>query len=392
VFPGRQAVLSRFAQLQAAGSLGQSYLFVGPDGSGKESTALEIARLLNCLEPGGCQTRNLCQSCRKAATFQHPDIRWFGPAPATLSIDQVQELLQQKLSNPFFQPPFAVSSSVTIGAPDDPGPLTVRALLRFLRRRAFQSSYKVAVVADGHRLTPEAANAFLKTLEEPPPASLILLLTSHRLGVLPTILSRCQQVRFLPYAEAELVQVLLDHVRIDRRAATAAARIADGNARRAMALLQPETASLLIWACQWGEWIHAGGESAIQLAADQLHSGVIPVDALPAPDGQKLPEARGLPAKRERAIQLCEMLNLYYSEILLCRTQGAGWKPRLLAETERIGRLAAARHSQTLLEDIAQIEAAKQEIDGNVNIGLVMAVLGQGLLINAERDKQAAGV
>jgi DNA polymerase III delta prime subunit len=392
VFPGRQSVLSRFQQLILAGHLGQSYLFVGPEGTGKEATALEVGRLINCLQPPGCQPPDLCESCRKAATFQHPDIRWFGPAPATIKVDEVAELLRRKQQNPFYQPPFAASSSVTIGDVDDPGPLTVRSLLRFLRRRAFQARSKVAVLADGHRLTLEAANAFLKTLEEPPPASLIFLLTSQRLGLPPTIVSRCQQVRFEPYAAEELVATLVQLSGVDGRAATAAARIADGNARRALALLQPETAALLEWARHWCAWIHDDQAAAVHLAADQLHEGSVPPEMVPPSFGRTLPQAKDLAAKRERAIQLCEMLNLYYSETLRCREQAAGWAPRLVAAAESIRDWAASRRSRTLLEDIAEIEVAKQDIDRNLNIGLTMAVLGQRLLTHAERDRQAVAV
>ena len=66
----------------------------------------------------------------------------------------------------------------------------MRSVIHFLRRRAFQGRYKVAVVADGHRLNAAAANAFLKTLEEPPAAALILLTTAHRDRMLRTVVSR----------------------------------------------------------------------------------------------------------------------------------------------------------------------------------------------------------
>ena len=74
---------------------------------------------------------------------------------------------------------------------------------------AIRSYYvKVAVIADGHRMNPAAANAFLKTLEEPPPATVIFLLTTGSEGMLPTILSRCQKIRFEPWPEDELAGLL----------------------------------------------------------------------------------------------------------------------------------------------------------------------------------------
>ncbi len=390
VFPARQAVLERFCESLGTRRSSQAYLFVGPEGVGKESTALEIARQANCHQEPVCSAAHLCESCLKAATFQHPDIRWLGPAPATVTTDAVRKVLDRKRQNPFYQPEFAATAQVTIGDPEDPGPLTVRSLLRFLRLHAFQGRYKIAIIADAHRMTPGAANAFLKTLEEPPPASLIFLLTSNRSGILPTIVSRCQQVRFDLYDEQELTALLVRLAGITPERARGVARAADGNARKAMAMLEPQAVALQNWASHILDWLHAGRNGNLHVAADQLHAGVIPAEMTVASGAAKLTAAKDNPAKRERAIQLCEILNLYYSELLICRARGHDWRPRLPGEAERIGALAAARDSSTLLKDIARIEAAKREIDGNLNIGLTIAVLFEGLIDHAQRDQTAS--
>jgi DNA polymerase III delta prime subunit len=413
VFPGRQAVLSTFQRSLATGGLSQSYLFVGPEGSGKEVTALEIARSANCRCATVCTDPDLCESCQKAVSFQHPDIRWLGPAPATANAVLARELLAHKREDCFYQPAYAASTQISIGDPDDPGPLTIRSLLRFLRVHSFQGRYKVAVVVDSHRLTAEAANSLLKTLEEPPPASLIFLLTTNRTAMLPTILSRCQQVRFDPYPEEELVTLLRERQTCDAETARVVARAADGNVRKAMALLRPQMAALLNWAGYLMEWIHAGRTGAVHLAADALHNGRIPavmvdtgegtqedLGVRPTPVPLQVPSGRGveeireasdLPSRRERAIQLCEMLNLYYSEVLTCRERGEEWVPRLAYAADRIRAWAQRRQTSTLLRDIARVESAKADIDRNLNIGLTMAVLGEGLLSHAKQDQKALG-
>jgi DNA polymerase III delta' subunit len=389
-FPARQAVLDRFQEILASAKLSQAYLLVGPEGVGKENTALEIARLANCPRRPVCTGRNKCESCQKAATFQHPDIRWLGPAPATATTDAVREILDRKRDNPFYQPEFATTSQVTIGNPDDPGPLTIRSLLRFLRLHAFQGRYKIAIISDAHRMTPGAANAFLKTLEEPPPNSLIFLLTSNRSGILPTIVSRCQQIRFDLYGEQELADLLVQLTGVEPARARGVARAADGNARKAMALLAPQVVALQNWAGRILDWIHTGRAGSLHVSADQLHSGIIPAEMAERSARDKLTVAKGSPARRERAIQLCEMLNLYYSELLTCRERGDDWRPRLPDAAERMQALAALRDSRSLLRDIAIIEAAKREVDSNLNIGLVMAVLFEGLIDHAQRDQTAA--
>jgi DNA polymerase-3 subunit delta' len=389
IFPGRRSVLNRFRQVLATGKLSQAYLFVGPEGAGKEVTALEIARLVNCPCQPVCTGDKYCESCQKAATFQHPDIRWIGPAPATVTVGVVRDLLDAKRDNPFYQPSFAATSDVTIGDPEDPGPLTVRSLLRFLRLHPFQGRYKIAVVADAHRMTPSAANAFLKSLEEPPPNSLIMLLTTSRTGMLSTIASRCQQLRFDHYEEMELA-VLIGKLRgVDSEVARRVAHVADGNARRAIALLEPEVVALQQWASHLCDWIHAGKGGSAQVTADQVHAGLIPAAMAAEAGAEKLPEAKDNPAKRERAIQLCEMLNLYYSELLTCRTRGDDWRPRLLDDQKKVRQLALLRDPATLLRDIASVEAAKQDIDHNLNIGLTLAVLFEGLIDHAQRDQSS---
>ena len=389
IFPGRQSVLDRFRPLMANSRLSQAYLFVGPEGAGKEVTSLEIARLVNCPRQPHCSAPPFCESCQKAISFQHPDIRWLGPAPATISTDEVREVLELKRENPFYQPNFATTSQVTIGDPDDPGPLTVRTLLRFLRMQPFQGPSKIAIVADAHRLTDGAANAFLKTLEEPPPASLIFLLTSNRSGMLPTIASRCQHVRFDLYSENELMELLVTMMGIEREKARDIARITDGNARKAVALLEPQTVALRKWAFHLWGWIHAGRSGSALVVADQLHTGTIPAEMAAAGGEEHLAQARDNPAKRERAILLCEMLNLYYSEVLSCRERQAEWRPRLVAEQEKVRDLARWRRSTTLLQDIAEVDAAIGDIDHNLNIGLTMAVLFEGLIEHAKRDQAA---
>ena len=72
----------------------------------------------------------------KALGFQHPDIRWIGPAPASIDDAGVRDLLEKKIANPFYQDPAAATAQVRIGDPENPEPLTIRSLIRFLRRRA----------------------------------------------------------------------------------------------------------------------------------------------------------------------------------------------------------------------------------------------------------------
>jgi hypothetical protein len=206
--------------------------------------------------------------------------------------------------------------------------------------------------------------------------------------LLATIVSRCQQVNFEPYPPGELAEILTLLAGVDPAGAATLARIADGNARRAAALLTPEARTVQAWSGVLFTWIHTGQSGALQLAADQLHRGILPADLLPPDEDARRWEARDLAAKRRRALLLCEGLNLYYSEAVASRVRGASWAPRIGEEAAAAVRDAARlRRTRTLLADIARVETTKGEIDGNVNIGLSLAVLFQGLIDHAVRDQ-----
>jgi hypothetical protein len=378
-------------QVRQAGKLGQPFLLVGPEGSGKENTALEFARQLNCAEPASCGPDHLCESCVKAICFQHPDIRWIGPATAALDEGGVRELLDAKIANPFHQDPAAATAKVRIGDPEHPDPMSIRSLIHFLRRRAFQSPYKVAIIADGHRMNASAANAFLKTLEEPPPNTVIFLLTTGTEGMLPTILSRCQKIRFEPWPEDELTGLLVDIGGVDAERAAMAARTAEGNARRGLALLEDQAGLMLEWAGYLFDWIHQGDRAMAAIAADELHRGLLCHRCRPSSGAGKKAADSG-PIRRDRAIQLCELLNLHYSDAVFALELGEKRRPRLPGAAELTAGAAAFRRTGSLLDDIGRIDGTRGEIDRNINIGLAMAVLFEGLIDHAARDKATGAV
>jgi DNA polymerase-3 subunit delta' len=143
-----------------------AYAFVGPPGSGRTATALAFAQALLCAR-GGCGT---CRDCALAEARRHPDLHVIVPTPPE-------------------------------GKPR--GPLAIRiAAIRELERcaalRPAQAARKVFVLDDADRLTGDAPEAFLKTLEEPPARTVMILILPRGLAVPATVLSRCQVVRFAP--------------------------------------------------------------------------------------------------------------------------------------------------------------------------------------------------
>ena len=160
-------------------------LFFGPEGVGKKTLALEMAKALNCLsgQPPS-DACDACLSCRKIRDGQHPDVR---VVDAALQAAERKEPLEKQQT------------------------LRIETVLNE-RHRLLQSPlegrWKTSVIDDAQRLTPDAANVLLKILEEPPPRTVIFLVTPFRDRLFLTVASRCQPVRFRRLADEEMRQVV----------------------------------------------------------------------------------------------------------------------------------------------------------------------------------------
>lgn len=223
---GHDAVAATFARAQAAGRIAGSYLFIGPAGVGKSAFARDLANALVCQSPRpGLVSCGACPSCLQAAAGTHPDIDIIEkPADrATIPLD------------------------LLIGAPEQR--MREGLVWRLLLQPAL-GGRKVAIILDADHLTDEAANCLLKTLEEPPPTAVIILVGTELERQLPTIRSRCQIIRFGRLTADDIAAVLgVESARADAPAdATAvrsAAAAAGGSLHRARLLLDEELVTFL---------------------------------------------------------------------------------------------------------------------------------------------------
>lgn len=209
--------------------LSHAYLFHGPDGVGKESTALEFARALNC-ESGGFEGCGKCSACKMADGLSHPDIHLLFPAPRTMKPAELAELLANYSSDGYREQDFGRKSAI----------ISVETILSEVVAKANQRPYigpwKIFVIADADLMTTEAANTLLKTLEEPPDRTIIVL-TSSRPNALPaTVVSRCQKIPFARLSSELVMEILLGDERFDIKAdrAARAAALSQGSAGAAV--------------------------------------------------------------------------------------------------------------------------------------------------------------
>ncbi len=219
--------------------LPHAFLFYGPAGVGKEALAIELAKLLNCQSPeaGVCNT---CVACQKIQHLEHPDVHLIFPTPAESNVkpEELQQALQQKAANPFQDISFGTRNTFI-------GIDTIRELKREAGFKRFEGNYKVYIITRADQMRPEAANALLKLLEEPPDGLMIILVTESIHKILPTIKSRCQLVRFSPLPETTIQQLARQYLpEVPDDQLTLLARLSGGNLKRMMELATSDVKAL----------------------------------------------------------------------------------------------------------------------------------------------------
>ena len=174
------------ARQVAAGEIAHAWLLLGPAGSGKHTTAVAIAASLNCsVEPGvGCGE---CSSCARIQRGRHPDVHHVIPEGPIIPVDIIREIIIPEAS-----------------------------------RSPFEGRFKVFIIEEADRMNESAQNALLKTLEEPQPDTVFVLVSDNEEEVLDTIRSRCRIVRLEPVSEGRIVQLLVEAGVPDDRALLAA--------------------------------------------------------------------------------------------------------------------------------------------------------------------------
>lgn len=213
---GHEAVRARLAAQADRGALPSSLLFHGPAGVGKQRLALWLAQRLVCEAAGAAKPCGACQPCRYVLELQHPDVRWVFPRPripnsTDLALEKVEEEYAEAVRE-------RAEAHGLYPRPDGSAGLFVyvtRWLVHIASRSPAMASRKVLIVGDAERMVPqsasqEAANAFLKLLEEPPADTTILLTSSEPGALLPTIRSRVVSVRVAPLPDAMMQRFLGD--------------------------------------------------------------------------------------------------------------------------------------------------------------------------------------
>lgn len=259
-----QARIKRALQgFRRTGRLPHALLFHGPEGTGKSAAAVELARSLHCEkgEDGACDT---CPSCGRTRILGHPDFRLLLPAGSKVKEEALRQQTEAAISDPYGYPRPEEAATIAVDR--------VRDGIKSFSFGSFEGGWRTLVLLDGHRTRPEASNALLKTLEEPPPRSLIILTAPTPGAVLPTILSRCQILSFQPVGVNDIRAHLSTRTSVSVSLADVAAEAAGGNVRRAVELMREDVLGVQTRSLRFLEALIEGRDFQTFVALEQLAS------------------------------------------------------------------------------------------------------------------------
>lgn len=268
---GQAVAKGILASAVASGRLAHAYLIAGPEGCGRLSMALDLAACMICPEdPAGYCGK--CNHCRRLFAMNHPDVRLTVPRTAAVTVEDEAALLAARASDGITPVRFPGNTGIGIGQ--------IREIEARLSRKSFEGRGHVEIILDAHLMRREAANALLKTLEEPPPKTLLILTTSFLSGILPTVRSRAHCVRLGTLGLSDMKDILTARTTLGTedieslalagggspgRALAAAAGWAGRAKGRALELLQ-----MLAGAGDQGELLELAGGLARELGRDGI--------------------------------------------------------------------------------------------------------------------------
>lgn len=311
--------VQRLKTLLRRGVVPHALLFHGIEGVGKAQAALALAMALNCSEAASAAAAEApcgaCRACRKLQSGQHPDLLTVSPSGPLIRVGQVRELCDT------------------------------------LALKPYEARTRVVIINDARAMNPEAANALLKVLEEPPARTLLILVTTQATDLLPTIVSRCQQLRFGPISRSALASLLTERHGIEPEAADIASAMSGGSLTRALRFSQADWLARRKWLI-----------TAIGLDRPETLSS--------RPLGTLLAVAEKLSGQKAWVPEAFDLIVSWLRDLLIYRHAPARVINRDMAAL--IGRASGRVPDDALLQRIEAVRAARRHIEANLNVRLVL--------------------
>lgn len=361
---GQPRVVDVLRRAVAADRVAHAYLFHGPDGTGKRVAALALAQALQCerRQPGEGDACGACTPCHKVERMLHPDVHVYLAQPTSATVEDVSARLQVLAADPYSE--VSYRRRPDLSDPEKSGNLKpfykvdrVREINRDLRFTPSEGKFKVAVLTDADTMNASAANAFLKSLEEPTPRTTLVLTASRPDTLLPTIISRCQRLRFDPLAPDDIAAALQARGAAEGPHAGLLARMADGSLTQALDLAGSEQ-------------LGARREQVLQFLRLSFGWRVSELEPL-VQEMAKL--------GREPLRDSLHLMLTWIRDVLLMRTQGAAAPIVNVDQQPAVEAFVRNLPDARLADMAALVEHALALLASNVNTALLLTVLAEAM-------------
>lgn len=318
------------------GTLPHAFLFTGTEGVGKQTAAIALAMACNCqredtgfkaadqpeptpdsppvqsdttsIEPCGA-----CNSCKKIASGKHADIICVQPSGSFIKIAQIRELVQT------------------------------------LAMKPYEAKIRMAIITDAQALNEAASNALLKVLEEPPERTILVLITTRKSGLLPTIVSRCQQIEFNPISKENIAHLLREEYELAEEAAGILAAMANGSYSRAQAMARSN------W-LRWRKWLLEEIEALSLQKMNRLFA-----------------LAEKLSGERQVVSDALEVIKIWFRDLIITQYDPGKIVNRDVASKIKIA--AAKSTVPILLSKVSAVQQVQNRLAANTNFRLAMECL-----------------
>ncbi|MCR1840106.1 DNA polymerase III subunit delta' [Murimonas intestini] len=314
---GHGQIIEHFQNAIKMDKISHAYILAGEKGSGKRTIATAFAQTLQC-EQGQTDACGICHACKQAESRNHPDIIYVThEKPNSIGVEEIRE---QLVGDVLIKP--------------------------------YSSKYKVYIVNDADKMTVQAQNALLKTIEEPPSYAVILLLAGNVSSMLPTILSRCVTLSMKPVPDEEVKKYLMEHVQVPDYQADVCVAFAQGNIGKAVQLASSDSFN------------------EIRAAALHLLKNVRKMDM-----SDIMSHMKGISEFKLEVQDFLDFLAVWYRDVLYFKAtkdiDGLIFKD----QAQSISDQANISSYEGIEEILKALQKAKTRLNANVNFELVIGLL-----------------
>jgi len=318
------------------GTLPHAFLFTGTDGVGKQAAAIALAMACNCRQENtglkaadqsdpsfnspsvksdvtSIDSCGVCKSCKKIASGKHADIIGIQPSGSFIKIAQIRELVHT------------------------------------LTMKPYEARMRMVIIAEAQALNEAASNALLKVLEEPPERTMLVLIATNKSGLLPTIVSRCQQVAFNPISKKNIAHLLREEHKLAEDAAGIIAALANGSYSRAQAMVR-------------SNWLRRRKWLLDEIEALSLQKM-----------GRLFALAEKLSGEKQTFTDTLEIIKVWFRDLII-----AQYDPGKIINHDVAGRIKIAAKKSTaptLLSKVNAVQQVQNRLKANTNLRLAMESL-----------------